>query len=105
MIGTITSAPKSVIKNIKPAAGIGSEIPYQNSRASSVKQTLTGSALISALSAQIEGFIATGWADQTIINYFLNPGRPGYLQYPGLTRGQFKQAAAGILSDASLLQV
>ena len=105
VIGTITSAPKSVIKNIKPAAGIGSEIPYQNSRASSVKQTLTGSALISALSAQIEGFIATGWADQTIINYFLNPGRPGYLQYPGLTRGQFKQAAAGILSDASLLQV
>jgi len=63
---------------------------------------LTGNALTSALSAQIQGYKATGWADQTIITYFLTPGKPGSLQYPGLTAEQFLVAADGILSPASL---
>lgn len=61
-----------------------------------------GSTLIPALSAQIQGYKATGWADQTIISYFLSPGKPGYQQYPGLTKEQFIQAAEGILAPASI---
>jgi hypothetical protein len=101
VLGTITSAPKSIVRNIEPAAGIGSGVPQQTNPVNS-NSGLAGNALISALSAQIEGFVATGWKDQTIITYFLTPGKPGYLQYPGLTKAQFKQAAKGILSDASL---
>ena len=102
VLGTIASAPKSPVKAIRPAdASLG---PITATLSGSVTTTprLTGSALISALSAQIEGFVATGWADQTIIDYFLTPGKAGYIQYPGLTKGEFKRAAEGILSDTSL---
>jgi hypothetical protein len=50
----------------------------------------------------MQGFVATGWAEQTIVDYFLTPGKPGYIQYPGLTKDQFKIAANGILSTATL---
>jgi hypothetical protein len=58
--------------------------------------------LIPALSAQIQGYKATGWADQTIISYFLSPGKPGYQQYPGLTKAQFIEASQGILAPQSI---
>jgi hypothetical protein len=54
--------------------------------------------LISALSAQIRGLKDQGWTDTNIRNYFLLPGKPGYLQYPGLTAAQFALAARGILT-------
>jgi len=103
-IGLTETAPKPIVQSIVPAAGLGSGVINAGSP-DGTNQTsqLTGSALISALSAQIEGFVATGWKDQTIITYFLTPGRPGYLQYPGLTKAQFVKAADGILSDSSLL--
>jgi len=69
---------------------------------SSATNRLTGNALISALSAQIQGYKDSGWKDQTIIDYFLIPGNPGYIQYPGLTKAEFIKAASGILSPTSI---
>ena len=66
---------------------------------------MKGTALTSALAAQMQGFVATGWADQTIVDYFLTPGKPGYITYPGLTRAQFKIAATGILSTPTLSNI
>lgn len=63
---------------------------------------LTGSLLISALSGQIQGYKSSGWADQTIIDYFLTPGKPGYQQYPGLSKETFIQASEGILAPSSI---
>lgn len=68
-------------------------------------QIMTGSALTSALSAQIQGFVNSGWTDQNIIDYFLIPGNPGYQQYPGLTPSEFVIAANGILSPASISSI
>ena len=103
LIGLTEAAPKPIVQSIIPAAGIGSGVTQTGTTTGNNQSgQLTGSALISALSAQIEGFVATGWADQTIITYFLTPGKPGYLQYPGLTKAQFVEAADGILSDTSL---
>ena len=66
-------------------------------------QSITpSSSLISELSSQIRGYKATGWADQTIISYFLSPGKPGYQQYPGLSREQFIEASEGILAPQSI---
>jgi hypothetical protein len=66
---------------------------------------LQGDALISALSAHILGFHDSGWADQTIVDYFLSVGKPGYIQYPGLTKDEFKKAAYGILLPATLNKI
>ncbi len=103
LLGLTESAPKPIVQSIVPAAGLGSGVTSAGStNGNSQASQLTGSALISALSAQIEGFVATGWKDQTIITYFLTPGKPGYLQYPGLTGSEFIKAADGILSESSL---
>lgn len=101
-IGTLVSAPKSPIKTIKPVNATLGNVAGKTPITTNSAPKLTGNSLISALSAQIEGFVASGWADQTIIDYFLNRGKPGYLQYPGLTKAQFKTAAKGILSDTNL---
>jgi hypothetical protein len=53
----------------------------------------------------MQGFVATGWSDPTIVDYFLTPGKPGYIQYPGLTKAQFKVAAEGILSDITISNI
>lgn len=100
--GGTLNAPSPSIRNINPPASqlTGTLIP--SGSASQASPVLTGSSLVSALNAQIQGYKATGWADQTIISYFLSPGKPGFLQYPGLTREQFVQAAEGILAPASL---
>ena len=68
-------------------------------------QTLNGNVLISALSAEMAGYKAIGWADPTIIQYFLTPGKPGYIKYPNLTLVSFKRAAEGILSPASITAI
>lgn len=91
----------AILVNPVPAAGITATISP-----STPTFTISGSTptaiLIPALSAQIQGYKATGWADQTIISYFLSPGKPGYQQYPGLTKAQFIQAAEGILAPQSI---
>lgn len=103
LIGLTEAAPKPIVQSIIPAAGIGSGVTQVGSTTGNNQSgQLTGSELISALAAQIEGFVATGWADQTIVTYFLTPGKPGYMQYPGLTKAQFVEAADGILSDVTL---
>ena len=89
-------APKPIIKGVKPiiVGPTASTRPRFNPRTS----VLTGSAMISALAAQIRGLKDQGWSDANIRNYFLLPGRPGYLQYPGLTAAEFALAARGILT-------
>jgi len=105
-IAPISRQPESFIKTISPPVKSGGPVLETAApRSTLVSPSLTGSSLTSALSAQIEGFLATGWSDQTIIDYFLNPGKPGYLQYPGLTRDQFKSAAQGLLSDSFLQKI
>lgn len=94
-------APVPIIKNVKPRTS-GSGKFLIGSATANTTETLTGSALISALSAEIAGYKATGWQDQTIINYFMVPGKAGYIKYPGLTKQQFIQAATGILAPATL---
>ena len=100
LISSITESPsRNIVQSILPASS-GNTATYTGkpSFVSNSGQQLTGSALISALSAQIQGFVATGWADQTIADYFLTPGKPGYIQYPGLTKALFRKAAFGILN-------
>jgi len=105
LVGSITQAPpRNIVQSIQPASSgnIGTFTGGITSTVRNTNQQLTGSALIGALAAQMQGFVATGWAEQTIVDYFLTPGKPGYIQYPGLTRAQFKIAANGILSTATL---
>lgn len=105
-IGFTQASPVNIIQSILPASsgklGVYSGNLTSNNNTS---QKLTGTELISALSAQIQGYVATGWADQTIVDYFLNKSRPGYIQYPGLTRDEFKKAANGILSATTLSNI
>lgn len=105
VVGSIGQTdPVGIVQSIKPAAvnGFGTSGTSGASTTTNAGSQLSGNALISALSAQIQGFKSAGWSDQVIISYFLTPGRPGYTQYPGLTKQQFKQAASGIISDASI---
>ena len=101
MVGAIEASPSPIIKNILPLSST-SGIFTIGAATSNTYETLTGSALIAALSAEIAGYNATGWKDQTIINYFLTPGKAGYIKYPGLTKAEFTKAATGILAPASL---
>jgi hypothetical protein len=107
LLGSITEAgPKNIVQGIQPASS-GNLATYTGNTTSTrnTNQQLTGTALTSALAAQMQGFVATGWADQTIVDYFLTPGKPGYITYPGLTRAQFKIAATGILSTPTLSNI
>ena len=99
-------APKPIFQTIEPASS-GKTGSYSGSTTTTTNsgQQLTGTALISALSAQIQGYLATGWEDQTIVDYFLTPGKPGYIQYPKLTKAQFKTAANGILEPFVLSNI
>jgi hypothetical protein len=108
LVGSIQAAPANIIQSIRPASSgrIGLFSRIRNAASGiNTNQSLTGTALTSALSAQIQGYVATGWAEQTIVDYFLTPGKPGYIQYSGLTRDQFKTAANGILSTATLSNI
>ena len=107
LLGSITpTPPQNIVQSIKPASS-GNTAAYagNTTSVSNTNQQLKGTALTSALAAQMQGFVATGWADQTIVDYFLTPGKPGYITYPGLTRAQFKIAATGILSTPTLSNI
>ena len=101
------AASQGVVKGVTPASGGTAGTPVVNTVPSTnpINAALQGDALISALSAHILGFHDSGWADQTIVDYFLSPSKPGYLQYPGLTRAQFKKAADGILKSSTLRNI
>jgi hypothetical protein len=102
IVGNIEeSAPISIIKNVKPLVST-SGVSSVGSVTGNTSGSLSGSELIAALSAEISGYKASGWQDQTIINYFTVRGKAGYIKYPGLTKSQFIQAASGILSISSL---
>jgi hypothetical protein len=100
----VIEAPSSIIKNLEPLTSTSGIGPIGTAVAST-NPALSGSTLIAALSAEMAGYKATKWADQTIINYFLTPGKPGYIKYPGLTKNQFIKAANGILAPATLLKL
>lgn len=102
IVGSVEQpAPSPVIKNIHPATSTSGTFSI-GTPSGNTGATLSGSQLISALSAEIAGYKATGWQDQTVIGYFLTPGKAGYIKYPGLTKEQFIEAANGLLSPSSL---
>ena len=64
--------------------------------------TLTGDALISAVSGHMSALYSTGWSPSRIYRYFMVPGQPGYITYPELTIMQFTKAAEGIFNTTDL---
>lgn len=64
------------------------------------KGKLSGSNLISAVSALIQTFNTAGWTYRQIYDYFLLPGQVGYITFPGLTKEEFTLAAEGIISPS-----
>jgi hypothetical protein len=104
IIGTLAPA-KSIVKTILPASATSGQASAITASASNTSQSLTGNTLISALSAEMAGYKAIGWADSTVIQYFLTPGKPGYIKYPNLTKSDFVKAADGILSPVNIASI
>jgi hypothetical protein len=96
------NAPASSIRSIMPATSGSGTAGIGTPTAASTNQTLAGSALIASLSAEMNGYKAIGWADQTVIDYFLTPGKPGRIKYPNITKADVVKAGNGILAPASL---
>ena len=92
----------SSVKSVKPVSGSAVTVSTSPNITPVATATLTGSALISAVSTLIYSFDSTGWTPQQIYTYFFVPGNPGYVTYPNLTQSQFEQAANGILSSSDL---
>jgi hypothetical protein len=104
IIGTLAPA-KSIVKSIPPAFITSGQASAITTPGVNTSQSLKGNILISALSAEMAGYKAIGWADSTVMQYFLNPGKPGYIKYPNLTKSDFVKAADGILSPASIKSI
>jgi hypothetical protein len=103
LIGQINS-PVPSIKSILPASS-GPSGPIgtvSTSTAASTNQALSGNVLIAALSVEMRGYKFLGWADRTIVNYFLTPGKPGRIKYPNITKFDIVKAGKGILSPTYL---
>jgi hypothetical protein len=97
------NAPVPSIRSILPASsGASGAIGIQTAVAASTNQVLLGSAKISAISAEMRGYKAIGWADRTIVNYFLRPGKPGRIKYPNITKDDVIKAGKGILAPATI---
>ena len=95
--------PSPIVQSITPAyVGSGSTGGIGSPVAASTNQTLTGSVLIASLSAEMAGYKSIGWADQTVINYFLTNGKPGRIKYPNITPADVAKAGDGILAPASV---
>lgn len=104
IIGTLAPA-RSIVKSIPPAFITSGQASAITTPRANTSQSLRGNILISALSAEMAGYKAIGWADSTVMQYFLNPGKPGYIKYPNLTKSDFVKAADGILSPASISSI
>jgi hypothetical protein len=96
----ILEAPSPIIKNITPAGTSGGTTG--DTSTGNFFDTLKGAALIAALSAEMAGYKALGWADVTILKYFTTEGKPGYIKYPGLTAADIAAASKGILTQTSI---
>ena len=73
-------------------------------------QTLNALGIVAfkaAIASDVQGKIASGWATEQIINYFLNPAAAGFKIYSGITKQIFTDAVTGIFSteDLALLNV
>jgi hypothetical protein len=97
------NAPSPSIKSILPASpGASGTVGVQTPAVASTNQVLLGSAKIAAISAEMRGYKAIGWADRTIVSYFLRPGKPGRIKYPNITKDDVIKAGKGILAPATI---
>jgi hypothetical protein len=63
----------------------------------------TDQEIIQGVSGITEAFKESGWADKSIIAYFLTPSSLGYRQFPGITTELFVKAVNGIIDVSSLV--
>jgi hypothetical protein len=103
--GATISSPIPILQSVKPAAGATGFVLPGSSAPASTNATLTGSVLISALAAEMLGYKTIKWHDQTIINYFLKPGKPGRIKYPNIKYTDVIKAGKGILAPASIAKL
>ncbi len=96
------NAPIPSIRSILPATSGSGTAGIGKPAAASTNQALTGAAKIAALSAEMAGYKAIGWADPTIVNYFLRPGKPGRIKYPNITKNDVAKAGKGILAPTTI---
>lgn len=102
-VGSLESPSTPSVRSIKPAAGVtGSAPSASSSSGGQTNQTLTGSTLIAALSAEMAGYKAIGWSDTSIVDYFLTPGKPGRIKYPNITTADVIKAGNGILAPGTI---
>jgi hypothetical protein len=101
-LNSIVNASSSSIKSVMPATPGTGGTAGTTTAAASTNQSLMGSVLIAALSAEMRGYKAIKWADQTIVSYFLNPGKSGNRKYPGIKKADVAKAGKGILSPITL---
>jgi hypothetical protein len=101
-VNNTVNAPQSAIKSVMPATPGTGGTPATTTAAASTNQSLMGSAMIASLSAEMRGYKAIFWADQTIVSYFIDPGKAGNIKYPGITKDDVIKAGKGILSPATL---
>lgn len=52
-----------------------------------------------AIASDVQGKIDSGWSNQQIIDYFLNPSAPGYKIYSGITKQIFTDAVSGLFAN------
>lgn len=102
LVGQVNS-PVPAIKSILPVtSGPSGAIGTVSTSTTSTNQALTGNVLIAALSVEMRGYKLLGWADRTIVNYFLQPGKPGRIKYPKIDKFDIVKAGKGILSPTYL---
>lgn len=63
----------------------------------------TDQEIIQGVSGITKAFKESGWADKSIIAYFLTPSSLGYRQFPGITTELFVKAVDGIIDVSSLV--
>jgi len=52
-----------------------------------------------AIASDVQGKIDSGWSNEQIIDYFLNPSAPGYKIYSGITKQIFTDAVSGLFAN------
>ena len=101
-IGTLESPSTPSVRSIKPASGTSGTASVGTSSGSATNQVLSGAALIASLSAEMAGYKSIGWTDDSIVDYFLVPGKPGYIKYPNITVQDVIEAGNGILAPGTI---
>ena len=104
-VGTLESPATPSVKTIKPASGTSGTASVGTPTGTRTNQMLTGATLIASLSAEMAGYKAIGWTDSSIVDYFLTPGKPGYIKYPNIKVADVIQAGNGILAPGTISQL